>query len=740
MTEYFADVVVDISHESVDRPFEYRIPEHLISRIEAGTPVIIPFGKGNNLRQGYILRVKTWAEYPKEKLKEIDSVVEAERGAGDNQLQLAVWMRSRYGATLIQCLKTVLPSRTGRKNQEKKELSRVLSAEDTRAQAEEAEQKNRVAMARILYALSEAETLPWDLVRDRLNVTMQTVTSLEKKGLLNVTSVRVYRNPVFPKTGRDEKKVLSEEQKTVVDTVLRDYDAGIRKPYLVHGITGSGKTEVYLQLLEGVLQRGKQAIVLIPEIALTYQTVMRFYKRFGDRVSVLHSGLSAGERFDQCERAKKGEVDIIIGPRSALFAPFENLGLIVIDEEHEPSYKSETMPRYHAREVAEHLCEISGASLILGSATPSLESYSAAQEGRYGYFTLTKRLTGNVLPEVYRVDLREELKAGNKSIFSRKLQTLMQDRLEKKEQTILFLNRRGTAGFVSCRSCGHVLKCPHCDVSLSEHRGGKMLCHYCGYSMPSVKRCPECDSPFIAGFKAGTEAVEDAVKKMFPEARVLRMDGDTTKAKDSYEKILSSFADREADILIGTQMIVKGHDFPGVTLVGILAADLSLFASDYRAGERTFQLLTQAAGRAGRGEVAGEVVIQTYQPEHYSIVTAAAQDYTEFARQEMVFRRMLHYPPAGHMLSVLVASPSEEKGQELAEDLADVAKRKGVTVLGPGKAGISKINDVFRFTFTCKSAEKQALEEAREDMEMTLFSLQRTHENVQFDFDPMNGF
>ena len=390
-----------------------------------------------------------------------------------------------------------------------------------------------------------------------------------------------------------------------------------------------------MEMIARVIRDGKQAIVLIPEIALTYQTVMRFYKRFGERISILNSRMSNGERYDQMMRAKAGNIDVMIGPRSALFTPFPNLGLIVIDEEHEPTYKSEQIPRYHARETAIARAKLEGASVVLGSATPSLEAFYRSHVGKklsgtsmadgeyreffgggweeeqYELLTLKNRSQKQSLPEVHVVDLREELKKGNRSIISEKLHELMEERLEKKQQIMLFINRRGYAGFVSCRNCGHVVKCQHCDVSLTSHRGGKLVCHYCGHEEQDISVCPECGSKHIGGFRVGTQQIEDLIKKEFPSARVLRMDMDTTKEKDGHEKILEQFASEDADILVGTQMIVKGHDFPNVTLVGILAADMSLYADDYRAGERTFQLLTQAAGRAGRGSEKGEVVIQT---------------------------------------------------------------------------------------------------------------------------------
>lgn len=764
-TKYFryADVIVDISHESVDRPFTYRIPEALRGKLKTGMSVLVPFGKGDSRRQGYIIAFRDSISFDESKTKEIEGIAGDDTAVDAVLVRLAGWIRAQYGSTMIAALKTVLPAKQKKRNLEKREIRRLLSAQETAALAGRLAKKNRPAMARLLSALAEQERLPMELVREKLHISPATVNALEKQGALRVERIRIYRNPVessmeAAKRGvfGGERPMLSSAQQKIVDSVLCDYDMGVRKTYLIHGITGSGKTEVYMNLIEGCLKRGRQAIVLIPEIALTYQTVVRFLKRFGNRVSVLHSGLSAGEKYDQCERAKNGDIDVIIGPRSALFTPFDRVGLIIIDEEHESSYKSEIMPKYHARETAIYLASLHHASVVLGSATPSLESYYRAKRGDYGFFYLGERLTGNVLPEVHRVDLRQELRQGNRSIFSRKLQDLMVERLEKGEQVMLFLNRRGYAGFVSCRNCGHVMKCPHCSVSLSEHKNGKLVCHYCGYEEPAVKICPSCGSKYILGFKAGTEAVEEKLHEMYPGARVLRMDGDTTKKKDSYERILSAFADGEADILLGTQMIVKGHDFPAVTLVGILAADMSLFAGDYRAAERTFQLLTQAAGRAGRGTAPGEVVIQTYQPDHYSIVHAAAQNYEGFYAEEVLYREIGLYPPAAHMMAVLVSGTEEENVRRLAAELAGLVRENGasagmpvkeagrresgLTVLGPGSASLAKLSDNHRFIFYIKSSDERELADARERMENHIQTLQKHAEQVQFDIDPMSGY
>ncbi len=779
----FANIIVDISHENVDRPFAYRIPERMLGKLEPGMRVRIPFGKGNTLRTGYVIEVTEEADFDPSRMKEIDSVIEEGIAVEGRLIRLAFWMKQHYGSTMINALKTVLPVKQKLKIQEKKEIVLRVSKEEARQEMLTCEKKHQAAKARVLRELIAEERLPQLLVAKKLNVAAATFRSLQEAGLISVNSVPYYRNPVRldaevleqntesaqeqmasvqnmepdqsaePRRGR---RKLSAQQQHIVDSVLSDYRNGHRQTYLLRGITGSGKTEVYMALIEGVVRSGQQAIVLIPEIALTYQTVLRFYKRFGDRVSVMNSTLSAGEKFDQCERARKREIDVIIGPRSALFTPFPDLGLIIIDEEHAGSYKSENMPKYHARETAEKLAELHGASLFLGSATPSLESFHRAQKGEYRLFTLQERLTGGTLPEVYVEDLREELKAGNRSIFSRRLRALLEDRLERGEQSMLFLNRRGYAGFVSCRMCGHVMKCPHCDVSLSEHRNGTLVCHYCGFSQPSVKLCPECGSRYIMGFRAGTEQVEEQLHRMYPECRVLRMDADTTKQKDSYEKILSAFSAGEADILVGTQMIVKGHDFPNVTLMGILAADMSLCVGDYRAGERTFQLLTQAAGRAGRGNRPGEVVIQTYQPEHYSIQHAAAQDYDGFYEEEILYRGLLAYPPVAHILAVQVSASTQEGAERLAQQMKSLIPKlpEGSFVIGPAPASIGKINDVFRYVLYVKSPDYEVLVRVKDRMEKVLreknkdssrrWEQNRTaadrNERVQFDFDPMSPF
>ena len=735
----YADIIVTISHEKVDRPFQYRIPETLLGKITIGMCVIVPFGAGNKELAGYVIGIGDRPAYAEDKIKEIRRISEEGMSARGSQIRLAAWIREQYGSTMIAALRTVLP--VGRKmaTPQKRQIRLAQSPEETQPALAICRRKRQNARLRLLKRLCEEGEIPYECATGELSVTPAVIRAVEGMGLIAVTAQTAYRNPVNAAAARPRSVTLSDEQKTVITSVLDDYRAGSPGTYLIHGITGSGKTEVYMELIAGMTALGRQAIVLIPEIALTYQTVERFTARFGERVSVLHSRLSAGERADQCRRAEEGEIDIIIGPRSALFTPFRRLGLIVMDEEHEGSYKSEAMPKYHAREAAKELASYFGASLVLGSATPSLESYYAAERGLIRRFELTRRLTGGTLPRVYVEDLRRELRDGNRSMFSRRLRDLLEARLAAGEQSILFLNRRGYAGFVSCRACGHVMKCPHCDVSLSEHRGGRLICHYCGYEQAAVTVCPACGSSYILGFRAGTQQIEENLHRLFPQAGVLRMDADTTRKKDSYEAILSAFARGDADILVGTQMIVKGHDFPNVTLVGVLAADLSLHAGDYRAGERTFQLLTQAAGRAGRGKKPGEVVIQTYQPQHHSIRFAAAQDYRGFYEEEMQYRRLMGYPPAAHMLAVLVLSQEEEAGMKLAVRLAALAG-EGARVIGPAPAAISRIGDRYRTVFYGKSGHMKDLIAIKDKMEAVLEAENSRTETVQFDFDPMNCY
>lgn len=736
----FADIIVDISHEKLDRTFQYIVPETLRPLIHIGAVVQIPFGKGNRLTKGYVVSITRVAKYEISKLKEIQEVLtDGNQLSGEDRLiALAAWMRETYGSTMIQALKTVIPIKKKMKLREKRTVCLLLEGEQAEKRREFYRKKHQKARLRLLEALMEEQEIPYELVTGKLNVQAATIRTMEEQGVLKCRSMTVYRNPLHRQGIQDYHLHLNPEQKFVVEKIWEQWEDGSGLVTLLHGVTGSGKTEVYMELIARTLARGKQAIVLIPEISLTYQTVMRFYRRFGERISIIHSRLSAGERYDQFERAKKGDIDVMIGPRSALFTPFPNLGIIIIDEEHEPTYKSETMPRYHARETAIQRAKLEGAKVVLGSATPSLDAYYRALGGEYALFTLTKRAKRSNLPEVLITDMREELKAGNRSVISNVLLEKMAEKLKRGQQVMLFLNRRGYSGFLSCRSCGHVIMCPHCDVSLSVHKHGRLVCHYCGHQEPKPVRCPKCGSEFISGFGIGTQQVEEVVKDLFPEAGVLRMDMDTTKEKDGHEKILAAFADQEADILIGTQMIVKGHDFPNVTLVGILAADLSLYADDYRAAERTFQLLTQAAGRAGRGEEPGEVVIQTYDPEHYCIRTAAKQDYVSFYQEEIEYRAIAGYPPKMRMLSIHGACRQEDHLQMamdyLKKFIRRVTAKEEIRIFGPADESIARIQDVYRKVIYLKGNSAKELIGIKNKLEKYI-EVNEGYKTVQIQFD-----
>lgn len=744
----YANIIIDISHEKLDKTFQYKIPEALREELAIGMQVEAPFGNGNRRNTGYVVELNDTPEYDVSRMKEIAGVVEESIPIESRLIALAGWMRKNYGATMNQALKTVLPIK--RKTGEKKQrmLRLLLEREQAVESLQMFEKKHHTARARLLSNLMEQSPLPYEVVTKKLHMTASVIRKMEEMGILCVEEKRAYRNPLGEMKRGGGRIVLNQGQQRVVERIWNDFSAGERETYLLRGVTGSGKTAVYIEIIDRLVKSGRQAIVLIPEIALTYQTVLRFYQRFGERVSILNSKMSAGERYDQFERAKNGELDVMIGPRSALFTPFSKLGMIIIDEEHETSYKSETMPRYHARETAIARAGMEDASVLLGSATPSMESFYHAKRGAYVLLELEKRIEEKPLPACYTVDLREELRQGNRSILSEKLQELMEQRLEKHQQIMLFINRRGLAGFVSCRACGHVMKCPHCDVSLSHHNNGNLVCHYCGYMERAPKVCPECGSSYIGGFKAGTQKIEEIVKKRFPKARVLRMDFDTTRNKDGYEKILSSFANQEADVLVGTQMIVKGHDFPNVTLVGVLAADLSLHVSDYHGPERTFQLITQAAGRAGRGKLPGEVVIQTYSPKHYAIELAGEQDYEKFYESEIACRQLMRYPPCGHMLVMMTASTDEMTAMLCIELLAkkiqqaqERGKLSGVQMIGPADAAVAKLKDVYRRVLYFKHSEYETLVQMKDVLEQYIYH-HREFRNVtvQFDFDPMNGF
>lgn len=662
----YAELIVDIKSEALDRAYTYLVPEGM--ELAPGDKVSVPFGRQE--KTAYVLSLSEETDYDAGKIREIRSKVEGAVSVKEQLLALAVWMSEEYGTTLNQCLKTVLPvKRTVRKN------------------------RRRVDPLLRYHGIEE---IP------KLNPEQEAALSELREG---------YR------------RCFSEERE--------ERKEGEDLPsYLLFGVTGSGKTEVYLRILEEVIQSGRQAILLIPEISLTYQTVLRVSGRFQGRTAILHSRMSLGERYEQYLRCERGEVDILIGPRSAVFAPFSGLGLIIMDEEQEGAYKSETAPCYETREVAEKRAELSGCPILYGSATPSLTIYRAALSGRPRLLRLKKRaVPGSCLPKTEIVDLRRELSEGNRSVFSRRLRELMEEKLSLGEQIMLFMNRRGYSSFVSCRSCGEAIRCPHCDVSLTLHRDGRLRCHYCGYELPLMKSCPSCGSPYLAPFGTGTEKLESLCQKEFPGARLLRMDRDTTGRKGGYEEILERFRNREADILIGTQMIVKGHDFPGVTLVGVIAADLSLFSPDFRSQEKTFQLLTQAAGRAGRGGNPGTVVIQSYQPEHYAIVLSMRQDYELFYEKELAFREMMGYPPCSRLLTIRLSSADESFLEAVSSQsfsrFESRARDAGAELIGPLNAPLYKLKDIFRKIIYIKHESHDIIIKLRKDFAKTVRSFDR---------------
>lgn len=723
MSQYYADVIVDITNEKLDRIFQYRIPDSLFDKVQIGTRVQIPFGVGNRMITGYVIGFSETPDYDPEKIKEIATVPEDGISVETKLIALAGWIRKTYGSTMIQALKTVMPVKEKKKSKEKRCFCLQLEREEAIKLLEEYRRKHNKARERLMAALLEKETLSSEEVSKELKIPSSAWKPMEQQGIIRIEEEIQYRNPLkhlFSELDRQKSPALDENQKKVCEGIEKEWQEKNR-PVLLQGVTGSGKTVVYIELIRRVLEQGKDSIVLIPEIALTWQTVSRFYQQFGDQVTVLHSRMTPAERSDQFERVRQGEVHIVIGPRSALFTPFSNLGLIVIDEEQEHTYQSEGTPRYDARDTAIHRAELEKAHVVLGSATPSVESSWRCRIGRYARFLLTSRYGTAMLPRVTVTDMREELKGGNRSILGAALQEKIAERLQKKEQTILFLNRRGHTGFISCRSCGYVIKCPHCDVSLTYHNSGKMICHYCGFTQPRVSLCPECGSPYIGGFKAGTQQVEQVVQKAFPGVRTLRMDADSTRGKEGYDKILKAFSEGEADILIGTQMIIKGHDFPNVTLVGILAADSSLFAEDYRATEQTYQLLVQAVGRAGRGEKPGEAVIQSYHPDHSCIQAAIAQDYDAFFEEEILTRELMGYPPTANMLTVH-ASCEQEDLLDIAMNyirkyLEKISAGGESRLIGPAPESVAKIQDQYRRVLYMKERDPARLLHLRSSLE-----------------------
>lgn len=670
-----------------------------------------------------------------EKEQQVADVLTEQGGAAPlRELEQVFGNRTEYILRCLQEKKVVrLRQKTARSTYKKeKRYVSLTENEELLAEAKEkAEKDKRLAgQLRVLSAICSGESLSVEELKEKAAVTDSPIHTLLQKGVL-VEQRRQEKRDVFQLEDYTPTQPFypTPEQAQALALLREEEQKERKRPILLHGVTGSGKTEIYMQLIEHVIMEGKQAIVLVPEISLTPQIMERFISRFGKRVSVTHSRLSLGERLDQWRKARDGEISIIIGPRSALFMPFSNLGVIVMDECHESSYISDVTPKYHTREVARKLSELTGALLVMGSATPDIDSYHRAVTGEFLLLQLKERTKGSRLPEVFVTDMRKELEDGNRSAFGLPLQQAIRENLEKGQQTMLFLNRRGYSTFVSCRKCGEVLTCPSCNVSYTYHASDKALvCHYCGKEVPVPKTCPSCGSHYIRYFGTGTQKIEEETRRLFPESSVLRMDADTTTGKNGHARILELFGKGKADILIGTQMIAKGHDFPNVTLVGILAADLSLNLGTYQAAENCFQLITQAAGRAGRGELPGQVFIQTYQPENHAIRMAAAQDYEGFYEEEILLRQAMEYPPFSHIFSVLITGEMEQEvilaAQRLGAFMNHYAERAGCTVVGPAPATLPKFRGEFRWQIFAKGTDAERLKA------FALYTVEQTKKDV----------
>ncbi len=664
ITPGFCQVVIDIAHANVDKLFTYRIPDGM--SVAPGHHVLVPFGSGNARKEGFVVAIME-SYSGTHQVKEILRIIEPYTVALPDQLELARWMQKSYNCLFVDALRLLIPAQLrGERVHEKVErtvcipensdLPGMLASLCDKSGKPKAPKQYEVLklVGSVQTEMSVSDILAF------LPGSGSAIAALIRRGYLCEGAHVTFRRPASGLAATNTPVVLTQAQRTAVEAV-EDAMAACQGTFLLHGVTGSGKTEVYMHCIERCLLAGKQAMMLVPEIALTPQTVGLFRAHFGDKVAVLHSKLSIGERFDEWRRIRLGKASVVVGARSAVFAPLTDIGLIIIDEEHETSYQSETTPRYHAVDVAAYRAKLSNTTLLLGSATPSLLSYFRAQSGRYHLLELPERVMHRPMPEVEIVDMREEFLSGNNGIFSARLAQLLGQCLEQGRQAMLFINRRGYSTFVSCRACGHVVLCPNCDISMTYHKGeNRMRCHFCGASAPLPNKCPACGKPFIKYFGVGTEQVEEQLHALFPDAKSLRMDTDTMRQKDSMQRLLQSFSKGEAQVLIGTQMIAKGHDFPNVTLVGVIAADSTLCIPDYRSTERTFQLLTQVSGRAGRDENPGRVVVQTYSPAHPAIRYAKNHDYKSFFTYELNERKKALFPPFSLFVRILFTGMDQE--------------------------------------------------------------------------------
>lgn len=704
----YAEIILNTDAVEIDRPFTYKVPTELEDKIKIGQIVKVPFGMGNKSSEGFILALRDSSELNVNfRVKNILSIVTIESVIDEKNIEMINFLRERYLCKYIDAFRLLIPTgiMKGAKSKSKKVI--VFENEDLSSIKNSSGYKDIVDFVK----RNSGKFTKSELIKE-YSISQYKLNKLIENGMFKVEEETIFRynNRVY--TEDSEKKLTIEQLQ-----VLHQYNESDEKLFLLKGVTGSGKTEIYMRMVRQTLEQGKSAIVLVPEISLTPQMIERFKGRFGRDVALFHSKLSDGERFDEWFRVKEGKARLIVGARSAIFLPAVNLGLIIIDEEHENTYKSEQNPKYQTKEVAEFISEQTKCKVVLGSATPTIESYYRALTGEMKLLELNSRVDGKEMPPMEIVDMRQELKSGNISLFSRQLYKAIDDRLKKGEQIILFLNRRGFSSFVSCRSCGYVFKCEECDISMTYHKSGLLVCHYCGKTKRTPDKCPKCHSKYVKFFGAGTQRVEEEVKKYFKNARVLRMDIDTTREKNSHEKIYNAFKEGKADILIGTQMISKGLDFKNVTLVGILAADMSINVPDYRSGERTFQIITQVAGRAGRGEIQGDVIVQTYTPDHYSLKYAVNYDYEGFYEKEFTIRALMKYPPFGKILLINGTSKNEELLKEFMHKISNKINQltkedSNLEILGPIPCMIAKIKESYRWQivlkgeFTTKFAKK----------------------------------
>ena len=716
-----AKIAVSAATYWLDKPYDYLIPTELRGRIVPGVRVTVPFSRGNRRSEGIVLGVSDSSDF--DKLKPIESVLDSTPVLTESQIKLALWMHDRLFCTVYDAVKTILPAGfwfkadgARRVNDKTREMiSLAVDAEEAFALAQ-AKRRKAPMQAELLELLCSVGRVSAHEVQYFTGASRQSLKALVNAGLVQTDFEEVFRRPEIWTGDIQALPVLNDAQRAVyrgLNELLNDSSA---EAALLCGVTGSGKTSVYIRLIDDVLKAGKSAILLVPEISLTPQMIRTFSGYFGNSVAVLHSSLSIGERYDEWKRAKNGEARLVIGTRSAVFAPFEDLGLIIIDEEQEESYKSEHSPRYHARDIAKYRCAKTDSLLLLGSATPDLESRYAAETGKYKYFELHERYNEMQLPAVSIVDMKSELRSGNGGNISVRLQNELGENLERGEQSILFINRRGANKLISCGECGHIYRCPNCSVALTYHSSNRrLMCHYCGYSRKPDPFCPDCGG-LLTFIGAGTQLIEEERKQLFPDAGVIRMDTDTVKAAGNHETLLERFRKDKIPIMVGTQMVTKGLNFENVTLIGVLSADQSLYCGDYRSGERTFSLITQVVGRSGRGNKPGRAVIQTFTPQNEIIRLAAAQDYDGFYHSEIRLRRLQHTPPFADIISITASGAEESAVLKCCSDIhsilaASVRSRPDVNILGPAPLPVVKVNNRYRYrvNLSCR-ADKEMRE------------------------------